>query len=490
MRFNRVDNAIFSKLLPLLIFILIGTTLFVALAEDPRQASTKPRFKDGEQNLAFAYHLYKHGTFSDSLVDQQNPLPSNRREPLYPVLLAGFLPRISNLESFNLQCLLTGKENKCLAILKRLKGINILLLLSIALSTFLAARIIVGGGNLPIISACLASLNPYLFLAVNDFYSDLLAALLLLVLSTALYLTVSQDGSSLSYASVAQSSTVERTNWQAQFAVITAGITLGCLILVKAVFIYLGLLVAGMYVWVAYRLHSYQPMRRVVILLLIAYLIVGGWVFRNYRLLNEARVAGRDGEVLAIRAEYSTMTWKEYALSFCAFTSPCSSNFLKEIDPLAYEHFHLSKPTGFYRRTMNRIRAMRQETGDLKSISVNQSEIDQGLTQDAIALIRKNWLMHLALIISFAYRGMITHFPYFIAFWFFIVVASRSHNLGLWLFLIPSIYSVAIHSLASHYIERYSVPLLPSLAILLAPLLVSFFRYLKVKLTAKRAAAL
>lgn len=495
-----------------LVFIGLSATVFIHLVPDPRIASVEPRFKDGEQNLTMAYNTAKYGVFSDSVLENPNPPPSNRREPLYPMVLAAFLSQTVQSNPITAQCLITA-DQACQPILKRLKGVNIGLLLAVSLTAFIAAKVIVGGKSAPLAAALWAGVNPYLFLALNDFYSDLFASLLFIILSTSLYLIVyrfARKGSvnrgakgqrfsstlnGLSNFPILKSfdvlpapkgkskgghaKTDGKSKTVPQAAAILAGLTLGSLILVKAVFLYLGALIAIGFVGVARCVKSWQPIKQGLIVLCVAYLLVGGWMTRNFIELGQARVAGRDGEILAIRAEFSTMNWTEYAWSFCAFTPICKEDVLPKLDPQAAIHLHESKEGGFYRRTKDRIAAMRPKT--LNPLATDQSNIDQQLSRDAIALIRKNWLKHVALTLTFAYRGMLPHFPYFIAFWVFIGVAVRSQNMGLLLFLIPSIYSFGVHSFASHYIDRYSVPLLPTLSVLLAPLFLGWYQSLKLR---------
>lgn len=476
---NRVTN-------PLIVLICIGclAALFIRIVEDPRVASKEPRFKDGEQNLTLAYNLYKHGLFSDSLAAQPDTAPYNRREPLYPLLLSGALHLMPQAERLTAQCLVSATPT-CLPQLIWLKGVNIAVLLAASITAFSATRLIMGGTIAPLVASLWTGLSPYLFIALNDFYSDLFASLLCLLLSTSLYLTVQR----LPRAGPLNSpwGTLRTPSWNtvvpgrtlrldclAYAAAVLAGVSMGGLMLVKAVFVYLGILVALGFSWIACCHRTWQPIQRGIVVLLIAYCLAGSWAYRNYVALGSFQVAGRDGEILAIRAEYSRMPWQEYALSFCAFTPICKEEVLPRLAPEAAIHLHESDTGGYYRRTKDRIAALRSG-----KILGNQAQLDQQLSQDAIALIRQNWLKHLALTLTFAYRGMLPHFPYFIAFGIFLSVALRTQHPGLLLFLLPSLYSFGIHALASHYIDRYSVPLLPSMAVLLAPLSIEWFQRIK-----------
>ncbi|HEY9828360.1 MAG TPA: hypothetical protein V6D19_23210, partial [Stenomitos sp.] len=107
-----VNASMKRALAPLLVLLAVGfsASLYLALVPDPRIASSTPRFKDGEQNLVMAYNTFKYGVFSDSLADRPNPLPSNRREPLYPILLAAVLQQSTNPAAVSAQCLITAER--------------------------------------------------------------------------------------------------------------------------------------------------------------------------------------------------------------------------------------------------------------------------------------------------------------------------------------------------------------------------------------------
>ena len=55
-------------------------------------------------------------------------------------------------------------------------------------------------------------------------------------------------------------------------------------------------------------------------IVLIAALASGVWIYRNHELFESNAIAGRYGHVLSIRAAFTTMTWPQYWAGYLAFT--------------------------------------------------------------------------------------------------------------------------------------------------------------------------
>ncbi len=437
--------------LGLLLLLLLGILINAAVEIEPEPVSG-----DARQNLTMAYNAFKYGVISDEIIDAPDIPPTYRREPLYPIVLAGVLQTLTNSDSLRLQCLLDAKP-ACHGILIGLQWFNLGLLLAAALATFLAAQAIIGNPASSYLVSALVGFSPSLVAAINRFYTDLPAALVLLIFSTFLYLTLTQ-----------------RKGWL--FAV-GAGLAFGALMLIKAIFFYLGVVLGVGFTIAAGWRRSWQPVKVAVVVLLTAYAIAGIWMTRNYIRFGEPAISGRSGEILAIRAEFSKMTWREYRASFLAYTPQYGKPILKRFfRPEDYRRFDRENPDGFYRRTKNRIAALRDGDGAY-------SAIEAQLEAESIALIKRNWLKHLALTATFAYQGaFIKLFPenslvptrlfYIASLLIGLYLALRWRNGAMLMFLLPSFYSYGIHAVATHYIPRYSEPLIPCLAIALAVLLV------------------
>jgi hypothetical protein len=114
-----------------------------------------------------------------------------------------------------------------------------------------------------------------------------------------------------------------------------------------------------------------------------------------------------------------------------------------------------------------------------------QQQIDEDLKQESIAKIKQNWRKHLALTATFAYRGSFIkmvaenslvpiRLVYIISMFAVLYLALKQQHIGIIFFLLPALFSYGIHAFASHYISRFSVPLIPCLAIAFLWLILRF----------------
>lgn len=449
--------------LGLSLLLLLGILINAANKIEPESTSA-----DARQNLTMAYNAFKYGVISDEIVDSPEISPTYRREPLYSIVLAGVLEAIAQPNSLRLPCLLDAQP-ACHRILIQLQWFNVGLLLATVFATFLAARVIIGNLASSYLASALVGFSPTIG-AANSFYSELPAALALLIFSTFLYLTLTR-----------------RKGWT--FAV-GAGLAFGALMLIKAVFFYLGVVLGVGYAIAAGWHRSWQPVKMAVVVLLSAYAIAGIWMTRNYTHFGEAAISGRSGEILAIRAEFSKMTWREYGASFLAHTPEYGKPILKRFfTPEDYQRFDRENPDGFYRRTKNRIAALQNRRGAY-------SDIEEQLSAESIAIIKRNWVKHLALTATFAYQGSFirlvpedtfvlvpTRLFYMASLLIGLYLAWRWQDGAMLMFLLPSFYSYGIHAVATHYIPRYSEPLIPCLAIALALLLKQYWSRARASLT-------
>lgn len=444
----------------ILLAIFLGTIINAVDEIQPRLVEA-----DARHNLAMAYNHFKYGVVSDLRIDSPEITPTYRREPLYSLALSGVLQAIADPQTTTQECLITP-EPACEELQLQLQWFNIGWLLALTLATYLAGRLILGDNAAPYIAALLVGFAPGFTEAINNFYTELAAALPLLILATFLYLAVT------------------RRQWQ-KYA-IAAGCAFAALMLTKAVFFYFGVILLGAFMLYACQQRSWQPLKMGVTILLVAYAIAGVWMTRNYLYFGTAKIAGRGGEVLAIRAKFSEMSWTEYRASFLAYTpnygEPLLERFFKPED---YARFDRANPEGFYRSTKNRISAMRLEDDEAKVFQ--QQKIDDFLKQESLAKIKQNWAKHLALTATFAYRGSFikmfaensvvpVRLVYIVSLFIVLALALKHQDIGILFFLLPALFSYGIHAFASHYISRFSVPLIPCLAIAFCWLFVKYRR--------------
>lgn len=411
----------------------------------------RPSNKDASQNLTMAYNKFKYGIVSDERQDDSTIAPTFRREPLYPLILAGALKTLVDPESITLNCLIRA-ESKCANIQRYLKSVNLLIFLLIIFSTFVTCKIISGSNKLSYFASILVGLSPDLSTDINSFNTDLIAALPLLILSTFLYLCTTKN------------------DW-VKYA-IGAGLSFGCLMLIKASYLYYGVFLIIAFIGLAWFKKSTQPLKKIILILAAAYLLVSPWMIRNYANFGVWKISGRGGEVLAIRAEFTDMNWSEYRASFFAYTpgigEPILERFFAKED---YEKFDRDNPEGFYRRTKNRVQILK-DNGEYE-------KIDNNLQSEAFAKIKQNWFKHTALIPVFAYRGAfvrvlperslaLTRLTYFFAFLIVISRAIKLGKIGILAFSLIVLFNHSFYALFSHFITRYSDPLIPVLAVFLA----------------------
>ena len=225
-----------------------------------------------------------------------------------------------------------------------------------------------------------------------------------------------------------------------------AGVCLGLLILVKAIFFYLFILLVlciPAIVYLNYKNKTMPYLRAFSLTLIATTVIIGPWLARNYISLDKFEIRGGGGAgILAIRAEFSTMSWKEYAASFVQFTPAVGPKLVESLfgKDIA-EKFNRSNPNGYYARGNLR-------SGEAKELA---TRLNISYKQASFKIIKENWIKHILLCIPFAYRGAIvsTGFsgkkaP------LFIILGTALVSI----FFFPAFVWTTIRA-ATHYIPRY-----------------------------------
>ena len=441
-----------------------------------------PPWADQSQFLAYAYNMAKYGSFSVNRRDR--PAPDQMREPGYPLVLAvGLLlhPGI-DLDEVDAACVTEGAGD-CLAPVTWLKLVNILFLGLSAIAVFAAVLAITGCPLLAWIGHLwLLSSAAYAYWT-NLFFSEVVVGFLMVTLSLRLWRLAGQPP--------------ERRAW------FLTGLLLGALVMVKASFYYLvPLLALFLAVLVAARRTITLRESAFLGMLFLAgtLALTLPWQARNLLTTGTASLTGRSGIVLYARASYDTLSFEEH-MAAAALFSPSNSQLgrymsRRWLTPELKEK--LTGPDNPRDRAFTRAGELREQTGH----GILSPEVDGLLKKEALHRMIENWRGHLRATLVFGWRGLFAEWglgfvrpgdrppdialtafgldltrwlvsyplvaattlflPAFLAFVFCVATGRWAYVL----LMVPAAYLYALQALMTHYIPRYSAPLIPMLIVI------------------------
>jgi hypothetical protein len=488
---NRLMTARNAFAVALLLFIaLFGSATYVSPGGD-----TRPQ-DDALHYVSSAYNLAKYGTYSRSRVDDAAKVePKYRREPLYAMVLAAALVVATDPASYNIDCLLYQRKD-CTFERRVLIGVNEVLLAALLLLVGLGGRALSGSWVVGLGAAGGIALGNF-FAPVSVqwlLYPELLAALLLLSHSLGLYL--GRGG----------------TKWAPWWNVIS-GVSLGLLVLSKAIFQYwlVLLMCAALFelmlmVW--RKSHAGRTRIGLVIVVCSAGLIAGAWATRNYVQVGHFAISERAGNILLLRTMFGEMTAQEYRAALCSWgpdqLDSITDRLCKDVPREAFARINGGPGMeGSFKHSRNAM------LGDYDRLEGPRGSEEKGKIRDGIGGYLSNWPKQVLLTPLFAYRGAwmdsrplamdVDHenswpgrvvvvtkrfvdtlsflmVPGFIV---LIVLSLARRNVQLLWFCLPTLYGIAIHAAATHFIPRYGVPGIPVYALSLMLLLLLLARRLR-----------
>lgn len=465
--------------LPLITLASIGMLLYLTLAY---AVNERPQ-ADGKQMSLMGYHYATKGVMSNDRVKfAETANPTDRREPLYPLLLSGvfMLYDSPELKQHDVECFTV--DDTCPQLYMVMKIPNIALHILLVLATGWAAWVMTGCRVLTAAAIVIIACYSGYVAASSIFYAETLASLLFLLTSVFFY---------LSFFSISERNDRQRGLWVPASAGTTekmagttkkwiygilTGICLALLILTKAVFYYYWLFcVLALPVLIVLALKRKMPwgaLGRYVLILLCAFTVFTPWMVRNYIYLDEFKIAGRGGEILSIRAEYDTMPWSDYPLAYVFFIPRVGQEFVEKIwGKEARSRFDREMDTSYYKRAKNNVSESHKRA----------AAEDTSLTEAALLTIKDNIVKHIALTPAFMFRGAFMQVmvsgqslpmwlvgPTILLSLLFVPVgmfmtawAAVKRDFRLWVFLCPAYFSYGFHAFMTHYIPRYSMPLIP-----------------------------
>ena len=469
--FNSVGRILCRWLPPVLVLGLI----VVLLIDDISHLNFDEIGGDATQNLYSALNLSNYGTYSEQIpsIDVQ---PGFRREPVPNFILAAYLKILAAwMPSFVVDGFLDVPE-----LIYAIKAINLfysagIMLMIWALNRFLFRPFILSDAiSLPLIWCC----HRY-FIAdeIDGLNTELCVSLCLLIL-TFLFLK-SYQTHVLSWIAV-------------------AGLGLGLLALTKTVGAYLALMIIPLLsVFLAQRR---RDILRVFTALSLGFLLtVSPWLLRNQIIFGKPVIAQGGGDVLLIRSVFNTMTPLEYKGAFYVYSPevlqswfasslyPFSENDLKcggrlerlnrkpPCDQIALKEKRYADVRSFYqygKRALPRLLGLsRQE---------RQSE--------AVRRIASMPLSHVSVSVPLGWRGFWTftdrgwlstviNVCAFSSLLIAPMIAIVQRRL-VWLIvcIVPAMYFL-FHASLTHFLPRYSEPLIPLALITLGMIVVDSISY-------------
>lgn len=471
----------------LLCFGILLVLTLVSFHRFEAQLNYQVKTPDEARFLAYGYNLYKYKIFSPANAQAPDRLMRDTQiEPLIPYILSAII-FISNrfFEEVSYECIGTKLADGCPKTLFLAKLLNFALLVLAALIVFFVVKGWTSSFWLAALSFMLVVCNKELLHYTNRVLSEI-PALFLLTAASASLLRWSKAWSETRYA-------------------VLTGLVFSLLVLAKQAYLYLAycLVLAGLFIImrsIVGRGSAIQP-KPVTYFLLPILIIVGGHTAYNRLTINQQTITSARAEgVLMLRAEYGTMTWREYALSF-VYHTPVLGNKLRKglLSEQDFLRLDLDEETSFRAKHARRDSVVRIKMRELYGVDFSPYEAD--LDPGRVSMIRhaalisfwSNLPFQLTLTPVFVYRGLVGAVGSnlvcdwrkpssvvfcgasfiglgvgILAFCILIVVYASKTDIAKLVFFFPAVYYVLFYGLFTHFLPRYGLLVAPYLAIAFA----------------------
>jgi hypothetical protein len=303
---------------------------------------------------------------------------------------------------------------------------------------------------------------------------------------------------------------------QARYAS-AAGVCFGLLTLTKAASLYIsaGLLLVLLCILIphARRFLPHRLSLRLLLFSVCAYgIVVLPWMYRNHTQFGSWQISDRGGAVLYLRAVKNQMTAEEYRGAFFVWAPGLRDMWgrilgfseadlqeggrLQRLNRTAQSDFAerdlaaelAGNPEGaisYYRRARaERMRLIHELRA--RGVPNPRTEADQALQERALTEIRENFGRHLLMTLPFTWRGALTSSLALIACLAYALARRRTEFT---LFMVPALGTIAFYGLFSHFISRYTVPLVPIAIISGLVLVNTIWEYARHRIVAVRTAS-
>ena len=435
---------------------------------------------DAYENLTAAYNLAHHGVIStedDPAV--KTPAPSEYREPLPIAALAGYIAALQSVRGDKpLGDLMFGDDARLLKQSNILWGVLLSLVLFGTILRFTSSYA----------WAALGTLATHIGLApeYNGLYTEVAAAAML----------------ALTCAIAAIAMREQRARW-----IFATGLMFGAMTLTKAAFLYVSIVLIGFVaawgLWRLLRSGQALGLKAALLLSLGTALVLAPWVARNHAHFDQLSLSGRGGHVLLTRAVKNEMTQEEYRGAWFAYaprplrwvTSRLTGfdksdlaeggrlvRLMRHVDPRDRAAEAAGRPHDAV-SYFAKVKAMRAEL-QMRRPEADSLAIDDTLKQRALAMIAAAPLAHLAATPLFLWRGAPYVFVILLAGALYACVRRRWWLL---VYVAPAMGLVLFYAVLTHFIPRYSDPMLPIAGAVFALLGQRALLAMRTRLRARRA---
>ena len=428
---------------------------------------------DSGENLVGAYTIATRGIYSINLED---PQPTTRREPLYPLVLAGFWKMLGAIDSNGVQFSWTGKN------VDHLKFLNVAILACI---TVISAHFVFRQTGRPLLSLIAAGLllfNGPLIESAHTLLTEVPAALILLLISIVIFRYLERT---------------RNANWITAMGI---GVLCGALFFIKTVYLLMIPLVMLLLLFPGppeFR----QRFRASLIVGMCAIVLLVPWFVRNYFVCGNVFPADRSAEMTITRALYDAMSPEEYRLLFVVWTPGAGKFLLPKDNPSAWQRTIGGGYDGINREAYARIIDPYFGQYDALPNASYEQSVYLRLQQQGLQQIANNISGYLRLSVAFVYRSLfiddgralrmigfamakenggygemadclscalLFNLPEWAMFFFLISVAIVRRRWALLGLVLPVAYTVFSYSFLAFSTPRYIQPVVPSLVIILA----------------------
>lgn len=445
--------------------------------------TANPPVADDRHYVAMAWNLAAHGV--PSLAPPRPdvaPPPTMFREPGYPLLLSGLM-RLVPAAGEAAFC--TAGDNPaaaCRTALRLGHVLNVLLILAAASCTALAVWWLCGSAAAALLALAVIALSP----KVMDYADFLISESLALFLAAAA-------------ATLLLPAALPRR--PALAAALAAGLACGALAATKQAFLPLVLPAAAGLALAAswprdvadgagpagrfgHRLLT-AGLPRGALLVLGWGVVVGGWLFWNLATFGSLLPSdrAREGEVLAYRVELLDMRPAEYGMAWLWWTSNFGDNWARDGFPEAdWQRFQDHRAEGFTPSAHRRWAA---------DVAARQAEgLDPGAAYDAVARdyqgrLLERWPRHLLISLPVLNRGLWVDSLALLTVPCLLAVLALAWRWGVgrfYLFALPGLTGLAVHTGLTNNIPRWNLPLAPVLAAATALVAWRLLRWLRPRL--------